>query len=373
MGGLGGFTRTCFPTGAHRGAGRRVARAEKRLPARPVQLPRRLWKLALGLAALPVCSLAAVVLLATRCRNQPEAYAVSMAMGLAVLPVVLLTSVVLLASFTLLAEHEALEQAGRLAALREAYYQGLQGQEGQVRRLCHDLRNHLTALQGLLARGQTKAADDYLKQLLDSAALHGRRRLCENETADIVLSAKAQAMEQAGVNARFGVSLPNELPLAPTDLCALLGNALDNALEAARRTPEGWVSVRARADKGLLMLRVENTAPGLPVREKTAASPPPRRTKRPRLRAGGHGGDCPPLRRHLAGRSRAGALLPAGQSAFRAKLNRPSPALFGGLRPAAAGLRRAALPHFPLTKRRRVWYPVPWLAKANQLFGFEVS
>ena len=234
----------------------------RRLPTRPVQLPRRLWKLALGLAALPVCSLAAVVLLATPYLNQPEAYAVSMAMGLAVLPVVLLVS------FTLLAEHEALEQAGRLAALREVYYQGLPGQEDQVRRLRHDLRNHLTALQGLLARGQTKAADDYLKQLLDSAALHGRRRLCENETADIVLSAKAQAMEQAGVNARFGVSLPKELPLAPTDLCALLGNALDNALEAARRTPEGWVSVRARADKGLLMLRVENSAPGLPVREK---------------------------------------------------------------------------------------------------------
>ena len=86
------------------------------------------------------------MLLATPYRNQPEAYAVSMAMGLAVLPVVLLTSVVLLASFTLLAEHEALEQAGRLAALREVYYQGLQGQEDQVRRLRHDLRNHLTAL-----------------------------------------------------------------------------------------------------------------------------------------------------------------------------------------------------------------------------------
>ena len=78
-----------------------------------------------------------------------------------------------------------------------------------------------------------------------------------------------------------------DLPLAPTDLCALLGNALDNALEAARRTPEGWVSVRARADKGLLMLRVENSAPGLPCGRKTAASPPPRRTKAPRLRAGG--------------------------------------------------------------------------------------
>ena len=108
------------------------------------------------------------MLLAPPNRNQPEPYAVSMAMGLAVLPVVLLTSVVLLVSYTLLAEHEALEQAGRLAALREVYYQGLQGQEDQVRRLRHDLRNHLTALQGLLARGQTGAADGYLRQLLDS-------------------------------------------------------------------------------------------------------------------------------------------------------------------------------------------------------------
>ena len=45
------------------------------------------------------------------------------------------------------------------------------------------------------------------------------------------------------------------------------------------------------------------------------------------------------------------------------KAEPPVPVPSGGLRPAA-------LPHFPLTKGRRVWYPVLWLAKANQLFEF---
>ena len=45
---------------------------------------------------------------------------------------------------------ERLEQANRLAGLREVYYQGLRQQETQVRRLRHDLRNHLTAVRGFL-------------------------------------------------------------------------------------------------------------------------------------------------------------------------------------------------------------------------------
>lgn len=49
------------------------------------------------------------------------------------------------------------------------------------------------------------------------------------------------------------------------ELCALLGNALDNAIEGAAGAEDRTVRLRARADKGLLMLRVEN-ALGRPVK-----------------------------------------------------------------------------------------------------------
>ena len=230
----------------------------RRLPREPVTLSRRLWKLVLGLAAMPLCALIAVVLLTFRRYESVEVYAVAMNQGMVVLPFALLTSLVLLLAILILADHERLEQAGRLAGLREVYYQGLRQQERQVRQLRHDLRNHLTVVRGLLEKGDAQGAAGYLDQMAGSPALRGGKRFCDNETANVVLAAKAEAMERSGIAADFAVSLPGELPVADTDLAALLGNALDNAMEGVEGAAEKRVTLRCRADKGLFMLRVEN-------------------------------------------------------------------------------------------------------------------
>jgi len=234
----------------------------RRLPREPVNLPRRLWNLVLALALMPLCALASVVLLTYDKYDSPSVHSLSMNLGLAVLPFVLLTALVLLFAILILAGHERLEQAGRLASLRENYYQGLQREQRQVRQLRHDLRNHLTAVQGMLEAGGTDKALSYLAEIAGSPALRGGRRFCENETANVVLASKAGEMEREGLTGDFAVSLPGALPIADTDLCALLGNALDNAIEAARGTEERKITVRCRVEKGLFMLRVENAVNG---------------------------------------------------------------------------------------------------------------
>ncbi len=240
----------------------------RRFPERQVRLSRRLWKMVLALAAMPLCALIAVVLLTFRKHESAAVDALAMNQGLVVLPFVLVTSIVLLSAVLILADHEQLEQSSRLAGLREVYYQGLRQQERQVRQLRHDLRNHLTVVQGLLEKRDAQGAAEYLDEMAGSPALRGGRRFCENETANVVLAAKAEAMERSGVTADFAVSLPKELPVADTDLAALLGNALDNAIEGVAHAAEKKIVLRCRADKGLLMLRVENpkgaaVAPGL--------------------------------------------------------------------------------------------------------------
>ena len=230
----------------------------RRFPAQQVRLSRRLWKLVLALAAMPLCALIAVVLLIFQKYESDAVSALALNQGLAVLPFVLVTSIVLLFAVLILADHERLEQSSRLAGLREVYYQGLRQQERQVRQLRHDLRNHLTVVQGLLEKGDAQGAAGYLDQLSGSPALRGGRRFCENETANVVLAAKAEIMERSGITADFAVSLPRELPMADTDLAALLGNALDNAIEGVEGTGEKRITLRCRVDKGLLMLRVEN-------------------------------------------------------------------------------------------------------------------
>ena len=224
-----------------------------------------------------------------------------------VLPFVLLTSLVLLLAILTLADHERLEQANRLAGLREVYYQGLQQQETQVRRLRHDLRNHLTVIRGLLEGGDEPGALHYLDQLTGSPALRGTRRLCENEAANVVLAAKAEALEREGAAADLSVSLPRDLPVADADLCALLGNALDNALEGSRGSPERQITVRCKADKGLFMLRVENSLGG-PVKPDLATT---------KANKSAHGFGLPGMR-EIA--ERYGGTLEAGVRAGRFEL-----------------------------------------------------
>lgn len=235
----------------------------KRLPERPPRLPARLWKLLLLLAAMPFCSLVAVVAMTAPYYDaSPDLEDMELKLGLAVLPFVFLTALALLYAILVLEDHERLEQADKLASLRESYYQSLRREERQLRTLRHDLRNHLTALRGLVELGEGDQALRYIDQMTDSPALRGGRRLCENDAANAVLSAKAEAMGRAGLAADFSVSLPRELPLADADLCALLGNALDNAMEAAQQAEDKTVTLRCRTEKGLFMLRVENAYAG---------------------------------------------------------------------------------------------------------------
>ncbi len=238
----------------------------KRLPERPPQLSPRFWRLVLLLAAMPFSSLLAVVLLPLLQSDYIYSdfllHGLIMNLGVVVLPFVFLTSLALLYAILVLESHERLEESDRLASLRESYYQGLQREERQVRTLRHDLRNHLTALRGLVELGEEDKALQYIDHLADSSALRGGRRLCENDAANAVLSAKAEAMNRTGLTADFTVSLPKALPLAEVDLCALLGNAVDNAMEAAEEAADKTVTLRCRAEKGLFMLRVENAYAG---------------------------------------------------------------------------------------------------------------
>lgn len=234
------------------------------LPKEPPLLSRNLWMLTLSL--LPMAALCSTVLL-TYPRWESEAVLnVSLRVGMGILPFVLITSIVLLAAIIVLARQNAMEQEQALATQRAIYYEGLQQQDQQLRQLRHDLRNHITAAAGLLELGKVEEARAYLDELGESRALSRPRRFCENETVNIVLAAKADALAQSGIAA---------------DLCALLGNALDNAREAATGIADAIVRLRCRADKGLFMLAVDN-----PIHGEIHAD---LSTTKPDKRAHGHG------------------------------------------------------------------------------------
>lgn len=225
---------------------------EQRTP----ELPDRLWWLCAFLSLAPLVVVLSFSLWNAFGRDGMDAGQYRIAYT--VLPFVFLSALTLLVAIAVLSKHEQLEQSARLAQMRELYYEGLQSKEAQVRMLRHDLRNHLNAIYGLLERGEIAQAQSYISQLTASPALHGVKRVCENELANAVLTCKLEELERLGLSADILVTLPKALSVTDTDLCALLGNALDNAIEAAQKAEDKRITVRARADRGMLMLRVEN-------------------------------------------------------------------------------------------------------------------
>ncbi len=239
--------------------------AWKLAPPEGFSLPRRFWGLLGGLALAPAITTLSFSLWSNHYPNEAEYVfykAVLWRFAYTLLPLVCLACLVLLYAARVLWRHEALERANSLAAQREIYYAALKQEQTQVRALRHDLRNHLTVLQGYLQQGNTACAQSYLAEMEDLPALSSRASYCGNEAVNVVLCSKAEQMEAKGHRPDFVAHCPAALPLPESELCALLGNALDNAIEAVGQADDKRVTLRAKAEKGLFMLCVENAFTG---------------------------------------------------------------------------------------------------------------
>jgi len=97
----------------------------------------------------------------------------------------------------------------------------------------HDMRHHIVFLQRLASEGRLEEIKDYLRAAQSDLDAITPKRFCKHETVNLILSAFAAKAEQSGVLLRAEVNLPDSLPFSDTELCSLLSNALENAIQAA--------------------------------------------------------------------------------------------------------------------------------------------
>lgn len=103
----------------------------------------------------------------------------------------------------------------------------------------HDYHNHLQALKARLDMGQTAEARHYLDRLEED--LDGIRVLAEtgNVSLDAILNAKLSLVLKREITLSFKAQVPQALTVSDIDLCVILGNLIDNALEACEKVPVG--------------------------------------------------------------------------------------------------------------------------------------
>ena len=188
-----------------------------------------------------------------------------------ILAVVLMMSVLV---FNINRQYEVEKELAKLkseqAELLERDYTAVNRAYQVNAKLFHDLHNHIGVLRQLLTHEKYGEAVRYLDELQAPVRNLTATVWTGDETADYLINSKAAAAEADGIRFQAQVEFPRRTNIRSVDLCAILGNLLDNAIEAARRVenPERrTVALTIRRIHQMLVIKVENSFAAAPVQE----------------------------------------------------------------------------------------------------------
>ncbi len=146
--------------------------------------------------------------------------------------------------------------------LIEKQVREIQNMYRQVRGWRHDYRNHINNMKIQLSEGNYDKLSDYLNELADDLDTVDTVIKTGNVMADAILNSKLNVAEKMNIKLNVKANVPDKLPMSDVELCSMLGNILDNAVEACGTLPEEkrFMRVYIGKLKGQLYLSVQNSA-----------------------------------------------------------------------------------------------------------------
>lgn len=152
-----------------------------------------------------------------------------------------------------------LEIRKKQSELQYQYYERVEQQYQSSRKMIHDMRNHLQAIEALKEQDTVKGKEYIrdMRQMLETLALV---RYTKNRMLNIILNEKAKEAEELGIAIDIRIGEINLGHIRDMDVTTIFANLLDNALEAAKGAyKEKRIQVRADVFHEFVVVRIRNT------------------------------------------------------------------------------------------------------------------
>lgn len=162
-----------------------------------------------------------------------------------------------------ISDSAALREQNSILAAQASQYAALNSYIQETRRLRHDFRQHLRVLNGLAAEGDVSALTAYLREV-SGQQIDEYRIIFANPSLNALAGYYDALARTRGVRMEWRITLPKALKMPEAEMCVLLGNLLENAIEGATTLPEGKRSARVicHISGDMLCLVVENSFDG---------------------------------------------------------------------------------------------------------------
>lgn len=154
-----------------------------------------------------------------------------------------------------------LQQQNHQLQLQTLQYEKLQTRINDARRAAHDMHHHIAIIQDYLNTHNYSGLELYLNQYKKKMPDNTPISFCENSAANVVLHYYAQEAKQYNFTYSAYVNIPENCGIDSSDLVVLLGNLLENALDACRACtdPQKQIIIRATNDVHSLCITVDNS------------------------------------------------------------------------------------------------------------------
>lgn len=131
----------------------------------------------------------------------------------------------------------------------------------EVRKTHHDFKNHIICIEKLLEQGKLELVSEYINNLKEEKFQVYTWIKTGNDVVDAILNQKKSEGMKKNIDIDMKVVIPDDINIKPMDLCVILGNALDNGIEANEKIKDidkRNIKVRINPYKDYLFIEISN-------------------------------------------------------------------------------------------------------------------
>lgn len=137
--------------------------------------------------------------------------------------------------------------------------QNVKENEEQVKKMRHDLNSHLAVIKSLCEEKDYEEVRKYTEQLSHDAVFSGGKILTGNHISDMIVNSKMTTCEECGIPFTFEGSLANLKNVTAPDICGLLSNAYDNAIEACLPQKDAYIHTKVNTTRNYTVIQITNS------------------------------------------------------------------------------------------------------------------
>lgn len=127
----------------------------------------------------------------------------------------------------------------------------------------HDMRNHVNTVLGLIERNASNEAIEYIKEVDKRTSDFEKIRYTDNVALDSILTSKINLAKEKGINVKLELNISCEIKLTNIEICTLLGNLLDNSIEACEKLEKDKIiDLKMLAQEDKLIIKIKNNTNG---------------------------------------------------------------------------------------------------------------